>query len=115
MLTTLNIDRLLARVDGKRDALTDLTRSLVRISTVNPPGEAYEACCRLIGDRLAARGFEVAYLRAAGALGDSDAFPRTNVVARRDGSVPGACVHFNGHIDVVAIGHGWTVELGFPK
>jgi succinyl-diaminopimelate desuccinylase len=45
-----------------------------------------------------------------GAPGDSDRYPRWNLVARREGGRPGACVHFNGHIDVVEVGQGWTVE-----
>ena len=30
------------------------------------------------------------------------------LIARREGAAPGPCVHFNGHIDVVEAGHGWT-------
>ncbi len=104
------IDRLFARIDGKRDELVDLTRELVRFPTVNPPGEAYDACARFLGERCQARGFTVEYLRAEGAIGDSDAYPRTNMVARREGAAPGPCVHFNGHIDVVAPGEGWSVD-----
>ncbi|MBS0396923.1 MAG: acetylornithine deacetylase/succinyl-diaminopimelate desuccinylase family protein, partial [Proteobacteria bacterium] len=63
-----------------------------------------------IGRRLARRGFAVEYVRGQGAPGDSDRYPRLNVVARRDGAAPGRCVHFNGHIDVVEPGHGWSVE-----
>ncbi|MEE8275817.1 MAG: acetylornithine deacetylase/succinyl-diaminopimelate desuccinylase family protein [Alphaproteobacteria bacterium] len=102
------IDRLFARIEDKRDELAELTRELVRIPTVNPPGDAYDACARHLGTRLAARGFAVEYLRAEGALGDSDAYPRTNVVARLAGARPGPCVHFNGHLDVVAPGEGWS-------
>lgn len=104
------IDDLFRRIDGQGDALAALTADLVRIPTVNPPGDAYEACARFLGERLAARGFDVAYLRAEGALGDSDRYPRTNTVARIEGDGPGPCVHFNSHIDVVAPGEGWTVD-----
>ena len=104
------IDDLFRRIDGQGDALADLTGDLVRIPTINPPGDAYAACAHFLGERLAARGFEVEYLRAAGALGDSDRYPRTNVVARIEGDSPGPCVHFNSHIDVVAPGAGWTVD-----
>jgi succinyl-diaminopimelate desuccinylase len=31
-------------------------------------------------------------------------------IARREGRGPGPCVHFNGHVDVVEVGEGWTVE-----
>jgi succinyl-diaminopimelate desuccinylase len=104
------LDRLFARIDEQRDDLVELTRDLVRIPTVNPPGEAYADCAGLIGTRLAARGFAVEYLRAAGARADSARYPRTNVVARIEGAGPGPCVHFNGHIDVVEPGQGWTVD-----
>ncbi|MBT3810099.1 MAG: acetylornithine deacetylase/succinyl-diaminopimelate desuccinylase family protein [Rhodospirillaceae bacterium] len=104
------IDDLFRRIDGQGDALAALTADLVRIPTVNPPGDAYEACARFLGERLATRGFDVEYLRAEGALGDSDQYPRTNVVARIEGDGPGPCVHFNSHIDVVAPGEGWTVD-----
>ncbi|HET6467944.1 MAG TPA: acetylornithine deacetylase/succinyl-diaminopimelate desuccinylase family protein [Geminicoccaceae bacterium] len=104
------IDGLFRRIDDKRDEIVALTRALVRIPTVNPPGDAYGPCAELIGDRLGARGFEVAYVRAEGTPGDSDRFPRTNVVARREAGRPGPCVHFNGHIDVVEAGCGWTVD-----
>lgn len=104
------IDDLFQRIDGQGDALAALTADLVRVPTINPPGDAYEACARFLGGRLAAHGFEVEYLRAEDALGDSDAYPRTNVVARIEGDGPGPCVHFNSHIDVVAPGEGWTVD-----
>jgi len=103
-------ETLLRRIDEKREDLVALTRALVRIPTVNPPGEAYRPACELLGARLGARGFEVRYLRAEGTPGDSDRFPRWNVLARREGSRPGPCVHLNGHIDVVEAGEGWTVD-----
>lgn len=103
-------DELSLRIDGKRDDLVALTRDLIRIPTINPPGEAYTECAELIGRRLAARGFAVRYIRGEGAPGDSDRYPRTNVVARREGHRSGPCVHFNGHIDVVEVGAGWTVD-----
>ena len=102
--------RLLGLVAARRDELVALTRDLVRIPTTNPPGDAYRECAEAIGGRLAARGFAIEYVRGHGAPGDSDRYPRLNVVARRDGSRPGQCVHFNGHIDVVEPGRGWTVE-----
>jgi succinyl-diaminopimelate desuccinylase len=102
-------DSLFRRIEAKRDDLVALTRDLIRFPTVNPPGEAYTPCAEFLGDRLKARGFEVGYHRGEGAQGDSDRYPRTNVVARREGGRPGPCVHFNGHIDVVAVGQGWSV------
>ncbi len=104
------LDALFSRIDDQTDALIDLTRDLVRIPTVNPPGDAYEACAQLLGKRLERSGFEIGYIRAEGEVGDSDRYPRTNVVCSRQGAGPGTTVHFNGHIDVVEAGLGWTVD-----
>jgi len=103
-------DSLFRRIEAKRDDLVALTRDLIRFPTVNPPGEAYTPCAEFLGARLKARGFEVGFHRGEGTQGDSDRYPRTNVVARKEGARPGPCVHFNGHIDVVAVGQGWTVD-----
>ncbi|MEY2622633.1 MAG: Succinyl-diaminopimelate desuccinylase, partial [Pseudomonadota bacterium] len=104
------IESLLSDIAARENELIGLTQSLVRMPTVNPPGDAYEACARALGERLRQRGFAVEYIRAVGAPGDSDSHPRVNVVARREGLRPGPCVHFNSHIDVVEAGTGWTVE-----
>jgi succinyl-diaminopimelate desuccinylase len=103
-------DRLLQAIEDKREALVALTRALVAIPTVNPPGDAYRECAELIGERLRRQGFTVEYVRAVGTPGDSDRHPRLNVVARRERERPGRCLHLNGHIDVVEVGAGWTVD-----
>nr|WP_223476092.1 acetylornithine deacetylase/succinyl-diaminopimelate desuccinylase family protein [Oricola indica] len=94
----------------REDELVALTRDLIRFPTVNPPGEAYTPCAEYLGARLAKSGFEIEYVRGEGEPGDTDRYPRTNVVARRAGRRPGPCVHFNSHIDVVEAGDGWTVD-----
>ena len=101
-------DALLVEIGRREGEITELAQALIRIPSVNPPGEFYRDCAELIGARLAPRGFAVEYVRAEGAPGDSERYPRWNVVARREGASPGPCVHFNGHIDVVAPGEGWT-------
>ena len=62
----------------------------------------------LVATRLKANGFETQLIRAVGAPGDSDTYPRWNLVARRAGPNTGDCVHFNSHHDVVEVGTGWT-------
>jgi len=99
-----------AAIDARRDELVDLTRALIRFPTVNPPGDAYAPCAEFIGARLGARGFKVEYVRAVGSPGDTDSHPRINVVARWESGLDGPCVHFNGHIDVVPAGAGWSVD-----
>ena len=103
-------DRLSARVDEKRDDLIALTQALVRIPTLNPPGENYLEICEFLARRLQDHGFEVDFIRAEGTPGDSERYPRWNLVARRAGAQTGQCVHFNSHTDVVEVGQGWTVD-----
>jgi succinyl-diaminopimelate desuccinylase len=103
-------DRFREAVEARRDDLVALTQALVRVPTVNPPGENYLPTCELIAGRLAQRGFATELLRAVGAPGDSDRHPRWNLVARREGVGPGPCAHFNGHVDVVEVGSGWTTD-----
>jgi succinyl-diaminopimelate desuccinylase len=102
------LDAIGRAVEGRRDDLVALTCDLIRFPTVNPPGEGYRDCCDYIATRLAPRGFQAEFVRAEGSPGDTDRYPRWNVVARREGRTPGPCVHFNSHIDVVETGHGWT-------
>lgn len=103
-------DRLRARVEASSDDLVRLTADLIGFPTVNPPGEAYTPCAEYLGWRLKRTGFDVSYIRGLDAPGDTDRYPRTNVVGRREGRGPGACVHFNSHIDVVPAGHGWSTD-----
>jgi succinyl-diaminopimelate desuccinylase len=103
-------ENLLKIIEARREELVELARALIRFPTINPPGEAYQPCAEFIGRRLGARGFAVNYVRAAGTPGDSERYPRINVIARRDGDVAGPCVHFNSHIDVVQTGAGWTLD-----
>ena len=99
---------LIAAVETRTDDLVSLTQDLVRIPTLNPPGENYRAICDYLDTRLSTSGFETALIRAHDTPGDSDAYPRWNIIARRPGTGPGDCVHFNSHHDVVEVGTGWT-------
>jgi succinyl-diaminopimelate desuccinylase len=101
-------DAIFAAVAARRQDLIGLTRDLIRIPTLNPPGRCYREVCDYLATRLMAVGFAVEFVRAQGAPGDSDAYPRWNLVARYAGAGAGVCVHFNSHHDVVEVGHGWT-------
>ncbi|MGB0411773.1 MAG: acetylornithine deacetylase/succinyl-diaminopimelate desuccinylase family protein, partial [Pikeienuella sp.] len=103
-------DRLLADIEARRDEVAALTADLIRIPTLNPPGGNYREICEFLDRRLRASGFETTFVRAEGAIGDTDKYPRWNIVARRDGPRPGECVHFNSHTDVVEVGRGWTTD-----
>ncbi|WP_339853736.1 acetylornithine deacetylase/succinyl-diaminopimelate desuccinylase family protein [Roseovarius nubinhibens] len=103
-------DRLRAEIEARREDLIALTQDLIRIPTLNPPGRHYRDICDYLDRRLLHAGFETELIRATGAPGDSDKYPRWNIVARRAGKHPGDCVHFNSHTDVVEVGHGWTTD-----
>lgn len=99
-----------SRIDAAREDLVALTRDLVKFPTINPPGEAYTPCAEYIGERLKKSGFEILYIRAKESPGDSNRYPRTNIIARKTGRRPGPVVHFNSHIDVVEAGEGWHFD-----
>ncbi|MGN6516157.1 MAG: acetylornithine deacetylase/succinyl-diaminopimelate desuccinylase family protein [Rhizomicrobium sp.] len=109
-IDTRTTDAVLREIEAREGEIVALTQDLIRFPTVNPPGEAYRPCAEFFGNRLAKRGMKVEYVRAEGAPGDNDKYPRINVIARYEGKMPGPCVHFNGHLDVVQTGAGWTVD-----
>lgn len=97
-------------IEARRDDLIALTQELVRIPTINPPGDHYLEICEYLKRRLESSGFATELVRGEGTPGDSDRYPRWNIVARRDGRHSGECVHFNSHTDVVEVGHGWSKD-----
>ena len=99
-----------ALIEARRDDLVALTQDLIRIPTLNPPGQDYRAICEYLDRRLSARGFSTELIRATGAPGDSDRYPRWNIIARHSGPHRGDCVHFNSHTDVVETGKGWSFD-----
>jgi succinyl-diaminopimelate desuccinylase len=104
------VQSLFKTIDANRDQLIETTGDLLKIPTFNPPGDNYLEICEHIETRLQPSGFETIKLRAEGALGDSDKYPRWNVIARHEGALTGPCVHFNAHTDIVALGEGWTKD-----
>ena len=102
--------RLSDAIEARRDDLIRLTQDLVRIPTMNPPGVKYWDICDFLDKRLSGAGFRTELIRATGTPGDSAEYPRWNIVARREGTGDGDCVHFNSHTDVVEVGHGWTFD-----
>jgi len=103
------IERVLSEVDRAADEIVEFTADLVRIPTVNPPGEEYDACAHFLGDYLERHAFAVEYIAAEGRAEHTPRHPRVNVVGSRRGG-GGPVVHLNGHIDVVPPGDGWTVD-----
>ena len=90
-------------------------QGLIRIPTVNPPGDAYPECARYIGERLQALGYAVEYIELspdeiAELAPYGNGLPRVNVIGRLPGPRPAPVLHFNGHMDVVPVGAGWSFD-----
>ncbi|MFN0109251.1 MAG: M20/M25/M40 family metallo-hydrolase, partial [Blastocatellia bacterium] len=101
---------IVSRVDELAAEMIEFLRQLVRIPTVNPPGENYADCANLIGDKLKEFGYETEFVTAKGLPECSAQFPRVNVIGRLRGERAKPTLHFNGHLDVVPAGEGWTVD-----
>lgn len=80
---------------SKRNDAIELTKEIVRMNTINPPGDE-EACARHLGALLEGARFEVQYHR----MGEK----RANLVARIGGSADKGPLCFTGHIDTVPLG-----------
>ena len=103
------IERVLAEVDRAAGEIIDFAQRLIRIPTINPPGEEYEYCANVIGDQLRAHGADVQLLPAVGRIEHTPQHPRINVIGRHAGAAAHApAIHLNGHFDVVPTGNGWT-------
>lgn len=109
MLTQKEIS-IVSRVDELAEEMVEFLRQLVRIPTVNPPGENYADCANLIGAKLKEFGYETEFVTAEGLPECSAQFPRVNVIGRKRGERANPTLHFNGHLDVVPPGEGWTFD-----
>ncbi|MEM9407219.1 MAG: acetylornithine deacetylase/succinyl-diaminopimelate desuccinylase family protein [Acidobacteriota bacterium] len=109
-LKAADADRLLARVEAMTEEIVDLSARMIRVPTVNPPGENYVECAEVLGGAMRAFDFEVETIVAEDAAEHSDAYPRVNVIGLRDAGAGRPLVHVNGHLDVVPVGEGWTED-----
>jgi succinyl-diaminopimelate desuccinylase len=108
-------EAVLAAVDELAGDLVELLQALVRLPTINPPGDGYEAFVHDFASRLDALGYATEVHRVPEADLDTLAphaggRPRPNLLATLDSHAPGPIVHLNGHYDVVPVGNDWTTE-----
>ncbi len=73
----------------------ELTQTLIRMDTINPPGNE-EPAARYLGELLAEAGLQVSYPR----LGDNS----TGLIALLPGRSSGSPLVFTGHLDTVPVG-----------
>ena len=92
-------ERLAGAID--RDELIELARSLIRVPTVNPPGDE-ERAVEVVAPWLERHGFAVRVVRPQPG--------RASVLAAAEGPEPGPALLWCGHLDVVPAGDeaAWT-------
>ncbi len=93
------IESLMDPVVFRKEELFEILRKLVSLDTENPPGKE-EPAARFIADLLQKNGIEPVLQWAAP--------ERPNLIARLKGIRPGPTMIYNGHLDVVPAGGGWT-------
>jgi succinyl-diaminopimelate desuccinylase len=103
-------DSVCRSVEEISEEMISFLQELVRIPTINPPGENYIAGAELIGGKLKQFGYDTRYIAAEGLVEHTASHPRVNVLGRLAGETPRPTLHFNGHFDVVPVGDGWTVD-----
>ena len=96
-------------VDELAEDLVALLQRLIRIPTVNPPGECYEEFVADFKSVLDELGYATEVHHAPTELAPlGQGLPRPNLIGKLEGDGP--LVHLNGHYDVVPVGNDWTQD-----
>jgi len=98
-------------LDRQQAALTGFLQKLIRLRTVNPPGENYGEITALLADTLRGLGLQVRRIpisRAQQRKTQPDLldYPRYNVIGFWDVGAK-QTLHFNAHYDVVPVSGQW--------
>jgi len=109
----VNQKDVLKQVESMREEIVDFTKELVKIPTINPPGEKYVECAALIAKKLQTIGFDTRLVEVPSEeleelAPQGKGLPRVNVISLLKGAAQRPTLHFNGHFDVVPPGTGWT-------
>ncbi|MBM3253496.1 MAG: hypothetical protein FJZ16_04515, partial [Candidatus Omnitrophica bacterium] len=105
------LDKIFRFIDANKKYVIELTKRLVSIPTVNPPGENYERIVDLLEKTCEEIGLKTKRIRVPDnklkKYGISKGSKRISLVARWDvGSKK--TLHINGHYDVVPSTENWT-------
>ena len=102
-----------AYIDAHAADLVALLQRLVRIPTVNPPGDHYDAITRLLAAELASAGLKTRRYPIPRALlqktlpPEQHGHPRYNVLGKLAARGARKTLHFNAHYDVVPVSGDW--------
>jgi acetylornithine deacetylase/succinyl-diaminopimelate desuccinylase family protein len=102
--------RVLLEVDAAADELVTFLQDLVRIPSVNPPGE-YRELASFLATRLETLGLEAEVLEVPAELIEAAGLttPRLNVLGRH-GDAAHPCLVLNAHLDTVPVSGRWTTD-----
>jgi len=113
------VEKIYTRIEHGKRALCALLQELVRIPTVNPPGDNYAEIVDLLHERCRELGMETSIVpvpknEAVKVVPHADAYPRMNLIARWDVGAE-KTVHFNAHFDVVPVSGKWHADPFDPQ
>ena len=100
-------------IDVHASDLIALLQRLVRIDTVNPPGNHYAPVTALLTDELTKAGLRAKRFAVPAALlrkalpPSQHGFPRYNVLGKLTARDAKKTIHFNAHYDVVPVSGAW--------
>src|SRR5579863_6119120 len=105
-LQAQHMQAILQAADTLIDETITFLQGMIRIPTINPPGNMYPECAHYIGEHLQALGYAVEYIdltadEIAELAPYGGGMPRSNVIGRLQGQQHTPVMHFNGHMDVV--------------
>jgi succinyl-diaminopimelate desuccinylase len=115
LLLTQHKQAILYSAEALLDEASTFLQGLLRIPTINPPGQAYPECAVYVGEHLRTLGYSVEYIELTPAevaelAPYGEGLPRMNVLGRLEGPQRRPVLHFNGHMDVVPVGPGWSTN-----
>lgn len=105
-------------IESGRDRMIKLLQQTIRIDTQVPPGHNYDKVCDILADRYHNLGYTTTtheasekYMKLSGAEHIGLEGPRTNLVARLNGTGGGPILHISAHTDTAAIQkQGWSID-----
>ena len=104
-------------IKNNQTALCNLLQELVRIPTINPPGENYAEMIELLDEKCKTLGMKTKIVQvpkrtAEQIISNAADYPRFNLIARWDVGAE-KTVHFNAHYDVVPVAGQWRYNNPF--
>ncbi|MFQ6089085.1 MAG: M20 family metallopeptidase [Candidatus Methanofastidiosia archaeon] len=112
------IEEILKKIDENKKEVVKYTQDLIKIKTVNPPGECYEDCAKYLFEKLEEISCNPKIISVPSkdfVVLDIENYPRLNVLGWYKKETRKPELHLSGHFDVVPPGKRWRVSPFVPK